>query len=157
MMKRLILFCVALFLSASVFAQENASSSSVNQLLEVSNSKMIHEAVMKDFGKMVEQSMQNTLKEMPAEKQQQFKESLAEIEKLVQEEMSWEKIKPEYVKIYQETYTQKEINDLIRFYKTPSGKSFIKKQPQLIERSSQMAVEKMSIVLERFSKSLSTQ
>lgn len=153
-MKHFAFSLVALCLSFSVLAKDNASIQSVEKLLEVSDSKFLHDAIMKDFGKMVEQSMQNTVKQMSSEQQQQFKKNLAQIEQLVQEEMSWEKIKPQYIHIYRDTYTQKEVNDLIHFYQTPSGQSFIKKQPQLIEKSSQIVADKMNIILERFEKTL---
>ena len=43
--------------------------------------------------------------------------------------MDWKTLKPEFVKIYSKHFTEDEINDLIKFYKTPSGQALVDKQP----------------------------
>jgi len=41
---------------------------------------------------------------------------------------SWKTIKPLYVQAYKETFKQREVNDLIKFYESSTGKMLIKKQ-----------------------------
>lgn len=48
----------------------------------------------------------------------------------MREEYSWEKIKPSYMKIYTETFSQDEIYGLIDFFSSPVGKSYLKKMPE---------------------------
>lgn len=48
---------------------------------------------------------------------------------------------PEFVNmmipVFDETFTEKEINDVVAFYKTDSGKAFAEKQPQMMMKSMQ--------------------
>jgi uncharacterized protein len=54
---------------------------------------------------------------------------------IIQERMSYAKLKPEYVRIYSEVLTEDEVSASLRFYKSPEGQSLLKKMPQLMNRS----------------------
>lgn len=58
------------------------------------------------------------------------------ISTLVQVEMSWEKMKPEYERIYAKVYTPDEIKELIAFYKTPVGQMLLDKEPLAAQQTS---------------------
>lgn len=152
-MKRLMIFILAAFISCSVFAQANqpASKASIEKLLEITETKQMYEATMQEMTKMVDQSTSRIMSRIPPEKQDKFKKAMAQLDTIIKEEMSWDKMKSQYVQIYMETFTQQEIDDLAAFYQTPSGKSFIKKQPQVIQRTSAISQEKMGVMMERFS------
>lgn len=53
-------------------------------------------------------------------------------------ELSWAKIKDEYIALYAETFTEEELKGLIAFYKSPAGQAFVAKQPELMRRSVQI-------------------
>jgi len=53
----------------------------------------------------------------------------------ITEEMSWKKIKDEYISIYADTYTEEELKGQIDFYKSPLGQALVKKQPELRKRN----------------------
>jgi hypothetical protein len=55
--------------------------------------------------------------------------------KIVQEEFSWDKLKPTYIAIYQETFDQEEIDGLVAFYKSPVGTSMVNKMPVVMQKS----------------------
>jgi uncharacterized protein len=54
---------------------------------------------------------------------------------VVEREISWEKMEPIYINIYRNTFTQKEVDDMIAFYKTPSGRSAIQKVPMVMQQT----------------------
>jgi len=62
---------------------------------------------------------------------------------MVRDEMSWDRMKEEYITLYSETYTEPELKDMIAFYKTPSGQAFIKKQPEVLRRSLELSQKVM--------------
>jgi hypothetical protein len=39
--------------------------------------------------------------------------------------LSWEKLKPIYVKLYADTYTEQEMDGIIAFYKSPAGEAML--------------------------------
>ncbi|OGV56381.1 MAG: hypothetical protein A2017_12605 [Lentisphaerae bacterium GWF2_44_16] len=48
--------------------------------------------------------------------------------------LTWETVKNDMTKAYSETFTQEEIQAMIKFYSTPAGQSIVKKQPQLTQK-----------------------
>lgn len=50
---------------------------------------------------------------------------------LMREEISWDKLKSPIIDAYASVYTDKEVRDIIKFYKTPTGKKMLKKIPEL--------------------------
>ena len=56
---------------------------------------------------------------------------------------------PSYNRNYRETFTEKELNDLIAFYESPTGKMFVKKTPVILEKTSAVMQQKMVSILSR--------
>ncbi len=62
---------------------------------------------------------------------------------MVTQEMSWDKIKEDYITLYAETFTEEEMQGLIAFYKTPAGVAMLVKQPELMQRTMEMSQKMM--------------
>lgn len=152
-MKRVMIFIVAAFVSCAAFAQtgQPASRASIEQLLEIMETRQMYDATMQEMSRMVDQSSARIMNRIPQERQGKFKKAMAQLDTIIMEEMNWDKMKPQYVQIYMETFTQQEIDDLAAFYQTPSGKSFIRKQPLVIQRTSAISQEKMGVIMTRIS------
>ncbi|TJZ73208.1 DUF2059 domain-containing protein [Chitiniphilus eburneus] len=45
-------------------------------------------------------------------------------------------LKPDYIKLYRDTFTQEEIDGLIAFYKTPAGQALVDKMPLVLQNIS---------------------
>lgn len=65
---------------------------------------------------------------------------------MVEDDLQWDKIKPEIARIYAETFTPAETRDIIAFYKSPAGQAFLNKQPE-IEKKIQEVADKRAIAL----------
>lgn len=50
-------------------------------------------------------------------------------------EMSWEKMRDAYIPIYQEKFTQEEVDGMLAFYEGPAGQAFMKKMSGVVESS----------------------
>lgn len=112
----------------------------------------MHQATVQEMTQMISQSTRQTLPRLPPAKQEKFRQAMAQLDTIVREEMNWEKIKPQYVRIYAETFTRQEIDDLTAFYQTPSGKAFISKQPELTRKTSALSQEKMNVMMNRLAR-----
>ena len=66
---------------------------------------------------------------------------------LVAAEMSWDKLKGDYVKLYSETFTEEELRGLVDFYKSPAGQTFTAKQPEVMRRSMEISQRAMMQIL----------
>ncbi len=54
---------------------------------------------------------------------------------VMRQEFTWAKLQPIYVNIYQESFTQEEIDGLIAFYRSPAGDALVKKMPLVLQKS----------------------
>lgn len=57
---------------------------------------------------------------------------------LIESEMSWDKMKAQYVELYASIFTESELKGLIEFYRSPVGQTFIRKQPELMQKSMEL-------------------
>jgi formylglycine-generating enzyme required for sulfatase activity len=65
-------------------------------------------------------------------------------------DMSWAKVKDDYIALYAETFTEEELRGLVAFYKSPAGRAFAKKQPELVRRSMELTQKRMLQWMPRF-------
>ena len=86
-------------------------------------------------------------------------ERMAEIQKFqaqvfdrIYEEMSWEKLKPDFVQVYCDVFSEQEMADLFAFYETPLGKTLLEKTPQLTTKSVEITQKRMAVIMPEIQK-----
>jgi uncharacterized protein len=62
---------------------------------------------------------------------------------VISDALSWEKLKPGYVKLFAEAYTESELDDIVAFYKSPTGRSMVAKTPMLMTKATTVVQAKM--------------
>ncbi|MGH8539567.1 MAG: DUF2059 domain-containing protein [Stenotrophobium sp.] len=72
-----------------------------------------------------------------------------EISDLILPELAWSKFEPDLVKIYSETFTDKEISDLTKFYETETGQSYLKKSLALNQKIALLTQSRMRPLMPR--------
>jgi len=72
------------------------------------------------------------------------REIQAKIMDLVKDRMNWEKMRPVYVKMYSETFTDEEIDGMLAFYQSPAGRAMLEKMPQLVAKIMALAQSQMA-------------
>jgi hypothetical protein len=75
------------------------------------------------------------------------REVQAKILNLVKDRMSWEKMRPVYVKMYSETFTDEEIDGMLAFYQSPAGRAMLEKMPQLVSKIMALAQSQMAALM----------
>jgi hypothetical protein len=71
----------------------------------------------------------------------------AKIMDLVKDRMSWEKMRPQYVKMYGETFSDEEIDGMLAFYESPAGRAMLEKMPQLVSKMMAMVQSQMTAIM----------
>jgi hypothetical protein len=61
----------------------------------------------------------------------------------LREEMGWRAMRPMYVKVYQETFEQQEVDGLVAFYASPAGQAFTRKMPGALQKSTGVAQQRL--------------
>ena len=123
-----------------VSAQETQRRAMAEELLNVMN---MQDTIEKSFA-MVKQMIPAQMEKMkqvtgdtnmPANVSSQTDK----IMDMLAKEMSWNKMKADYITLYAEMFTEQELKDTVAFYKSPTGQAFIKKQPELMKRSMEIS------------------
>jgi len=58
--------------------------------------------------------------------------------------IGWERLKPAYVQLFAETYTESELDGILAFYKSPPGQAMVAKNPLLMSRASEIMQQRMA-------------
>lgn len=99
------------------------------QLLDELNLQKMMDTAFDAMPKMQQQMMAG--QKMTPEQQEKFNQQMQASMQTVKKELSWDTIKPMFVKIYADNFDEGELQGLIDFYKTPVGQAWIQKQPQV--------------------------
>ncbi len=73
----------------------------------------------------------------------------------VQQDMSYDKMSPLYMKIYRENFTQEEVDGLVAFFKTPAGVAYLKKMPQVMQKTSEASRNVMVPLMQKLQADIS--
>ena len=68
---------------------------------------------------------------------------------ILAEELAWSRMKDVNLQIYRNTFSQQEVDDLVRFYESPTGQAFVEKMPQVLAQSMALMQQRMGGVSER--------
>jgi hypothetical protein len=111
------------------------SEASVKQLLEVAQSRKLVDSVMLQMETLMQRTITEVTKgrQVPAKVQKDIDQRSAELMAMMKEVLEWKKLEPIYVRIYQKTFTQQEVDGMIAFYKTPAGQAVIGKMPAAMQ------------------------
>jgi uncharacterized protein len=135
---------------ALVFAQCEATAApstevSVERLLELMNARATIEQSYALTEKMMRGMAQQSIGPRPLTDAEvkSLDSTVSKAVALMKEEMNWDKLKPEFVRLYVKTFTEEELNALIEFYGSPTGQAFIRKMPAIIQGSMEISQSQM--------------
>lgn len=147
-MRRLaVLICLAASLATARAAP--ATEASIDALLEASRT----ERLLDGLYAQLEQAMRNGMLQalqgqtLSAEQQRVVDAAPGRLARVLREELSYASLKPMYLQIYRETFTQEEIDGLLAFYRSPAGVAMVEKMPQAMQRSMVAVQQRMGPVM----------
>lgn len=136
---------VLLCVSSVGWAEQKASRESVEKLMELTEASKMVSSMYEQVGMMFEgmaKEMGVTEAEQPA-----FDRYMKRVAGLMQEEMSWEKIKEPTIDIYVRNFSEEEVQGLIEFYGSDVGKSMIRKMPVVMQESMGISQEMLKVTM----------
>jgi hypothetical protein len=86
-------------------------------------------------------------KDMTPEQKTTLSHFQEQVFNLVETQMSWKALEPQYTDLYEQTYTEDELDAIIAFYKSPAGASMISKTPELTTRSMELSQARMTALM----------
>jgi len=136
-MKRFAVCTLGLIVALSLAsAQDLSKSAKIERILAATNAQAT-------MNQMFEQMKGMMASQMPAgtspAQQAKALELQGRILDLVKERMTWDKMRPQYVRIYDETFSDAEIDGILAFYQSPAGRAMLEKMPLLMPKVMSMA------------------
>lgn len=131
-MKKILLISIFCFPFLLNSAYTQTKQESIKELLECMNQDSMTDRMLNAMIPVMMNQMKNQFSpEDPAsdESFQEMMKSIAESTRILTKKM----IDGEMVALYDKYFSQSEINDFLTFYKSPSGKKFIKVTPDLMK------------------------
>jgi uncharacterized protein len=130
-------FIFALLLVAFNAHASPASRESVEKLLSATKAESLMDSMYGGIEQMMRQGMSQSLqgKSLGPEQQRILDAVPTKFTTVMRQEMSWEKLKPSYIQIYQETFEQDEVDGLNAFYASPAGQAYVSKMPVVLQKS----------------------
>lgn len=132
-MKRLIITALLLLLPFSAISAKESNKKSVEELIMLMDMDSMVDAMYSHL----EQTAPDMAKGLGVDPTEQasFARFMTRYISLMREEMSWDKMKGPVIEVYQKNLTEKEVQDMLVFYKSETGQSMIKKMPLIMKDS----------------------
>ncbi len=154
-MKKILAGVMMAVMTVSMFAAEAVSAERTRlagELLTV----MRQEQQMKNAFQMMRGMQQKMLPQMleqngvklTADQQAEQKKMMDEVMSVVEEEMSWDKLRPIVVDAYATTFSEQELKDLTTFFKSPAGQNFLDKTP-VLQQQMMSSIQQMAMNMNR--------
>lgn len=130
---------------ASALADEAGKAAKIEEMMLLTHADRMTTQLPDQVRSMLTDQLTKT--DMPAEARQASEELLGKLMDMVADRMSWAKIKPAFMRIYAETFSEDDIDGILAFYKSPAGQAMLEKMPQLIQKSMAVGQQVMSDVM----------
>jgi len=127
------------------------SEASIKQLLEVAQARKLVDSVMAQMDNLMQKSIAQATQgqTIPPKVQKDIDQRRTEMARMMKELLDWTKLEPMYVRIYQKTFNQQEIDGMIAFYKTPAGQAVMSKMPTAMQNTMDEMQQLMGPVMQK--------
>ncbi|KAA1150028.1 DUF2059 domain-containing protein [Pseudoalteromonas sp. FUC4] len=132
-----VLLLSLLIFSSSLYAEQNTKQQKIDELINVMNM----DAMVDSMYGQVEGMMKGMSDQMGVKPSEQaiFDKYYSDMTTVLKTEMSWAKMQPMMVNVYDKHFSEQEIADMLAFYKTDTGQKILEKMPVVMQESMQMS------------------
>ncbi len=140
---------IAFLLTCSLAPAQPTKDEKIEQLLTLTHASTMADQMMAQMRGMLESQMPPAT---TPEQRARMVRTQGKILDLVKTELDWTKMHPQYVKVYSETFTEAEIDGMVAFYNSPSGKAVIEKMPTIMQKMMVIVSEQMKTMMPEIEK-----
>ena len=150
-----ILFLLTVTCLIAQAADSVPTEASVRELLVATHGQKMVDEIIPQMDAMMQKGLAEALKGQtisPAA-QKMIEQNRASTMAMMKEELAWSKLEPIYMRVYQKSLTQEEVNGIIAIYKTPAGQAMITKMPIIMQNTMAELQTTMAPMMQRVQKS----
>jgi uncharacterized protein len=146
-----VLIVYALTSTLAFAADTRPSQESLQRLLAVTDAKKLLQDALSTVDQSIEMGIKQSLKDQPLDEreQQAIDEMRTKMSALFKEILAWDTLEPMFIDIYSRSLTQSEVDGMLAFYATDSGKALIAKMPLIMQNTMQAMQERMQTLAPR--------
>jgi uncharacterized protein len=154
--KLALLLVIASFVPLVARADDASKTAKIHELFKVARIDQLADLTRKQILSQSKSGMlQKTLGvNLTAAQQQQLDAFDDRLSAIISTALSWEKLEPEYTKLYADAYTEQQIDDLIAFYKSPTGQVLVEKTPLLMQQANAVSQQHIATVIPQIQQAL---
>jgi hypothetical protein len=130
MRTKLLIVAIIILAGSSALADNTVGHVATEELMQYMEAHKAFEGAKKGFRSMFMQMRLAETDKNPEEIAIEHK-SINKFFDEIEKEISWETVKPTYIAIFEEVYTESEIREIVAFYRSPAGKAYKEKFPIL--------------------------
>ena len=130
-------FSAAFLLAGAAWADDTSRMAKAQELLQVAK-------MDQGFKQMLDRAQTSIKAQTTRQATAADKAAIeAKISPILSQQLSWDQLKPQYVKAYADTYTEEELDAILAFYKSPAGQAWFAKSPEVGEKARQITQQAM--------------
>jgi uncharacterized protein len=145
-MKRVLFLALAMVIafSPAIMAQTSQQRELAAELLHLTNTRENAERLLEQVRETQLEQLETL--ELPPEDALEIQRRANEI---LQQELSWDSLSGDFIDLYANNFTQRELQAIVDFYNSPEGKTLTTKMPAVIQQSLGLVQERMERVVPR--------
>lgn len=124
--RTLIGLAAALLLAGAAWADDASKTAKADELLQITKGDQTYKPILAGAQSLLKR--QAFLKEPAGVDKAAFEQQVSQA---VSEEVNWDKLRPQFVKAYADTFTEAELDGILAFYKSPAGQAWEAKSTDL--------------------------
>jgi len=126
------LVLIALCIPAGMAADQDKRALA-EELMAVMHPEKMMDQVMNQLSGTVRQQLQTM--NVPEDTKPLVDQMMQDEMTYLRDKLDWTKLKPQFVDMYADVFTEGELREIVAFYKSPGGQAFLDKTPVLTQRS----------------------
>ena len=150
-MRHAIAILLLLLSSVLTCTAAQPTSESIDTLLTLTKTEALLDSMYGNVEQVMRQAMAQAVagKSLSDEQRRYLEATPKRFITFMREELSWDSLKPMYIEIYRDSFTQEEIDGLIAFYQSPVGMAFVNKMPMVMQKSMTSMQARMQPMMEK--------
>jgi hypothetical protein len=144
-----IVFMILLFSHLS-FADQISHRKAVEELFILTGTSKMMDSVKIQTKKMILRQLSQ--QDIPEAKKPMFNKYMTKMADIITDTMNWDNIKSEMIDLYVNNFSENEIDDMLTFYKSPTGKKFVEKMPDIMKSSMEIGQKQSQIMIPKLNK-----
>jgi hypothetical protein len=157
--KSISVIILLLLFSHLSLADQISHRNAVEKLFILTKTSKMMDSVKIQTQKILYQQLRQ--QDIPEAKKPIYNKYMSKMIELITNTVNWDKIKSQMTDLYVSNFSENEINDMLTFYRSPTGKKFVEKMPVIVQKSmeigqkqSRTMIPKLNMLLEQMKKEL---